>query len=222
MRHQRHIGVIHCVEARCDPETFTPASVYVLCQSHPDQDKQWFARLKDEWREQRRMFSFFEDMKGCPAYQTIIENGESFLPFILNDVGAADPDYWFEALAQITGADPVTEDMYGDVPRMADAWLHWARMNHVRHSRRATIFSSAEPTESSGHESAVSALQLSCVGTWERPTEVRSTQVSSVAPRRSPRADGGSIFPVSSQGQLREVQGWIVGGGIRESSSIRC
>ena len=57
--------------------------------------------------------------------------GETALPFILNDLRThlGDPDYWFIALAAITGKDPVPEDAYGNTVRMAEAWLNYAEEN---------------------------------------------------------------------------------------------
>ena len=35
--------------------------------------------------------------------------------------------HWHRALRRITGADPVTDEIRGDVNKMAEAWLRWGR-----------------------------------------------------------------------------------------------
>ncbi len=49
------------------------------------------------------------------------------VPFILKDLIANGPDDWFWALSKITGENPITEDIAGDMNKMTEAWLTWAR-----------------------------------------------------------------------------------------------
>ena len=57
--------------------------------------------------------------------------GEAALPLILSDLrqNVDEPDYWFVALSAITGENPVSETAYGNMVRMADAWLRFAEEN---------------------------------------------------------------------------------------------
>jgi hypothetical protein len=41
------------------------------------------------------------------------------------------PDDWFYALRAMTGANPVTAAMAGDVRRMAQAWIHWGHQRQM-------------------------------------------------------------------------------------------
>ena len=63
-----------------------------------------------------------------PAYQEIIAMGESAIPLIfrqMEDCAA----HWFPALSAITGADPVPEEMRGNVEFIKDIWQQWGREN---------------------------------------------------------------------------------------------
>jgi hypothetical protein len=35
--------------------------------------------------------------------------------------------HWFIALRQITGADPISAESAGNIPKMVEAWITWAR-----------------------------------------------------------------------------------------------
>jgi hypothetical protein len=54
--------------------------------------------------------------------------GEVVVPLLLRDL-EINRRHWFSALAAITGANPVSEEDAGNIPRMADAWLQWGREN---------------------------------------------------------------------------------------------
>ena len=61
-----------------------------------------------------------------PAYQHIIGMGESAVPLMLRELrDDPDPDHWFSALKAITEADPVPDEVRGNVKAMADAWVAW-------------------------------------------------------------------------------------------------
>ena len=50
--------------------------------------------------------------------------GPAVVPLLLRDLETK-RRHWFAALAAITGADPVSAEDAGNIPRMAEAWLHW-------------------------------------------------------------------------------------------------
>jgi hypothetical protein len=52
--------------------------------------------------------------------------GWEALPLILRDLKESTAD-WFWALRTITGANPISKDIAGNVAQMAEAWLRWAR-----------------------------------------------------------------------------------------------
>ena len=85
-----------------------------------------FDALVAEWKAGTRFVSSVIEMATHPAYQHIIGLGPKAVPLILQSL-AASPDHWFWALKAITAADPVPEDVRGDLPAMTTAWLQWGR-----------------------------------------------------------------------------------------------
>lgn len=83
-----------------------------------------FARLHEEWLLQRRHESSATKMMMLPAYQTIIGMGSQAIPLLLRELDSR-PDLWFWALRAITEADPVNDEIRGDVKAMAQAWVKW-------------------------------------------------------------------------------------------------
>lgn len=92
-----------------------------------------FADLVAEWHRERGITSAVNDMVSCPSYQRIIGLGPDVLPAIFAQLRQEgdDPDHWFPALEAITGANPVSEGDFGDLAKMADAWLVWATDQYV-------------------------------------------------------------------------------------------
>lgn len=90
-----------------------------------------FKQLSEQWGRERRFLSSTTEMVECPSYQRIVEMGWSALPLIFNQLRLEkdDPGHWYLALSEITGADPVSEEDYGHMDRIASAWLGWADEN---------------------------------------------------------------------------------------------
>ena len=63
-----------------------------------------------------------------PAYQEIINMGQPAVPLILERMKSSG-GHWFEALHEITGADPVDPKDCGDVAAMQKSWLDWGKSN---------------------------------------------------------------------------------------------
>jgi hypothetical protein len=57
---------------------------------------------------------------GAPAISLILERLER------------EPDYWFEALRQITHQNPVRQEDIGDLSLMTQSWLSWGDKNGYR------------------------------------------------------------------------------------------
>ena len=87
-----------------------------------------FADLVAKWHTECGITSAVDDMTSCPSYQRIIGMGPEVLPAIFAQLRQEgdDPDHWFLALEAITGANPVPESDFGNLGKMADAWLAWA------------------------------------------------------------------------------------------------
>lgn len=84
-----------------------------------------FRRLTSEWKEQSAALSSPTEIAVLPAYQRIVGMGQSVVPLILREM-EQEPDFWFWALRAITGADPVSPEIRGNVPEMTASWLSWA------------------------------------------------------------------------------------------------
>jgi hypothetical protein len=57
-------------------------------------------------------------------YQEIIGMGPEAVPLILEEF-RRQPAHWFWALQAITLADPVPEEVRGNMNKMAAAWVKW-------------------------------------------------------------------------------------------------
>jgi hypothetical protein len=85
-----------------------------------------FRRLAAAWEQATAHLSSMTAASRHPAYQEIIGLGPAVVPFLLRDL-QDNETHWFGALRAITGANPVPPSAAGDVPRMVEAWLQWAR-----------------------------------------------------------------------------------------------
>jgi len=87
-----------------------------------------FHDLVRQWKEATLYTSSGTEMALHPAYQQIIGIGKAAIPLILAEL-QREEDHWFWALKSITGDDPVAPGDRGQMPKMTDAWLGWARTN---------------------------------------------------------------------------------------------
>lgn len=91
-----------------------------------------FRRLVDLWLKATLNMSSIEEMVLHPAYQAIIGMGPPVIPMLLDEL-EREPNHWFAALYAVTGGEnPVTTEDEGDLDRMAEAWLTWARAKSYR------------------------------------------------------------------------------------------
>jgi len=90
-----------------------------------------FNRLAGQWKANRGPTSSLTKIANDPAYLEIILMGDPVVPHILASL-EAEPDLWFAALRRITGENPITSDIQGDLHAMTQAWLKWGRANNVR------------------------------------------------------------------------------------------
>jgi hypothetical protein len=90
------------------------------------EDAEKFTRLASRWREETRAVSSDSDIVASFAYHQIIGMGERALPLIFEEM-AAHGGRWFWALRAITGENPINPQDRGNVRRMTEAWLEWAR-----------------------------------------------------------------------------------------------
>ena len=85
-----------------------------------------FRRLAAAWHQATDHLSSMQEASDHLAYQEIINLGPEVLPLLLRDL-EENHTHWFRALHAITGADPVPESAAGNIPKMVEAWLRWAK-----------------------------------------------------------------------------------------------
>ena len=90
-----------------------------------------FRQLAAIWHRETDYLSSMSDASRHPAYQDIIGLGPDVIPLLLRDLEERHT-HWFGALRTITGATPIPASAAGDVPKMVEAWLNWARSNGYR------------------------------------------------------------------------------------------
>lgn len=89
-----------------------------------------FYELKRVWHSEITNVSSMSRLVAHPAYREIVAMGSAVVPIILADLERK-PDWWFSALREITGANPVPVQARGKIKEMAEAWLQWGRENNV-------------------------------------------------------------------------------------------
>jgi hypothetical protein len=94
----------------------------------PETIEAQFQRLAGVWRTETAYVSSTTERNNHPAYRKIIGLGPEVVPLLLRDL-EEHHTHWFCALREITGANPVPKSAAGNIPRMAEAWLKWAREN---------------------------------------------------------------------------------------------
>jgi hypothetical protein len=86
-----------------------------------------FHQLSRRWKQETAFQSNITKKAMHPAYQRIIGMGREVVPLILEEFRNGRLDDWFWALTAITAENPITEDIAGNVERMAEAWLRWGK-----------------------------------------------------------------------------------------------
>ena len=94
--------------------------------------EQGVVRLLARWREETPYLSNSTKMTGHPAYQELIALGPVALPFLFRDLERTGDGHLSKALTAITGAQPVPADERGQMRKIAETWLRWAKDNGYR------------------------------------------------------------------------------------------
>lgn len=87
-----------------------------------------FAHLAAQWLKDTEADSTIARMIRHPAYREIIGLGKGVVPLILAELRRR-PDFWFAALRELTGIDPVPRESAGKIKEMTRAWLKWGKEN---------------------------------------------------------------------------------------------
>jgi hypothetical protein len=91
-----------------------------------------FRQLVKAWVKDTAHLSSTARMAKHPAYRAIIGLGAPAVPLLLAELRDR-PDFWFAALREITGENPVPPSSAGKIRKMANAWLDWGReKGHLR------------------------------------------------------------------------------------------
>jgi hypothetical protein len=93
-----------------------------------------FEMLRASWHREYGASSSFTVITSCPSYREIVGYGKKALPFIIQDLERRpEPDFWFDALTEITKVNPIAEKDRGYARKMAKVWVKWWRENKHRY-----------------------------------------------------------------------------------------
>lgn len=124
---ERNVSCDVAERRKVDILEFVPVS-----ESTPEQSVQEirsrFAMWAKVWRNETRNISNVREVTSHYAYRRIIEMGPTVVPFILKELERS-PDFWFYALRKLTTANPVRQEYAGNMKKMREAWLTWAKKN---------------------------------------------------------------------------------------------
>jgi len=95
---------------------------------HVETVEERFRRLEATWMAEVGHHSSTTKLVNHPAFQEIIGMGRAVVPLMLRDLEVR-PRLWVWALPEITGAHPVPVSDRGNIGKMSEAWLCWARQN---------------------------------------------------------------------------------------------
>ena len=76
------------------------------------------------------MFLFLSEMFKDEDYLAIIDMGPAVVPLILRRLEAK-PHWWMPALMRLTGEDPTEGQYRGELMKMREVWLEWARKRNL-------------------------------------------------------------------------------------------
>jgi hypothetical protein len=89
-----------------------------------------FRKHVKRWKRDTQYLSSPTEKYLHPSYARIIGLGQPAIRLLLEEL-RREPDDWFYALRALTGSNPVTASMAGDMDKMLTAWLAWG----ARHGR---------------------------------------------------------------------------------------
>jgi hypothetical protein len=90
-----------------------------------------FKKHERKWKRETRHLSDPAEKYLHPSYARVIGLGWPAVRLILRSL-KREPADWFYALRAITGANPVTTAMAGDVRQMSQAWINWGERRGIR------------------------------------------------------------------------------------------
>src|SRR5262245_44256352 len=122
---RRYLTTRSAVEGYPNPEDYV-LSVLERLRQEDERAEEQFRQLVARWKAERLPYSSSTRLTDHPAYHEIIALGRRAVPWLLAELGR-EPDHWFRALKQLTGADPVPPEHRGNIDAMANDWVAWGR-----------------------------------------------------------------------------------------------
>ena len=93
-----------------------------------------FNILADKWLAETAIHSNPAIIARHPAYTQIVAMKEDAIPLIFKEISRpGNRPQWFQALHDIIGMTPAPEDSWGNVEKVAAAWLEWGREKGYLH-----------------------------------------------------------------------------------------
>ena len=85
-----------------------------MANEKTDELRERFEALSSEWKKSTAVSSSAEVIGNHPAYRAIVAMGPAVVPLIIASL-ERELDHWFWALTELTGADPVPPESYGNL-----------------------------------------------------------------------------------------------------------
>ena len=85
--------------------------------------------LLSRWRDETASLSSSTAITGHAAYLELIALGTAALPFLFRDLEQTGDGHLSKALTAITGVHPIPTEERGQIRKIAETWLRWAREN---------------------------------------------------------------------------------------------
>ncbi len=95
--------------------------------------RQLFRAEVEQWKKDTQHWSSVTKMLAHPSYLRVVglsrySAGSEIERLLLEELGN-EPDYWFDALAAVTGENPVRPNY--DFDESVNAWLEWGRQKGI-------------------------------------------------------------------------------------------
>src|SRR5206468_6564481 len=130
---QRLIDIIYAYPSRDHIVYNSGDTIRRLSMSAPvkteDSMELQVVRLLSRWRDETAYLSSSTRITGHPAYLELIALGPAALPFLFRDLESSGDGHLSAALTAITGAQPIPAELRGQIRKIAETWLRWAREN---------------------------------------------------------------------------------------------
>ena len=89
-------------------------------------------RLLDTWRTDTAYLSSSSRVLEHPAYQELINLGSIALPALFRDLEKTRDGHLSKALSAVTGVHPIPKEDRGQICKIAETWLRWAKENGLQ------------------------------------------------------------------------------------------